>query len=159
MASFVYEAVLLFGVVMAAAFGYGWLSDQRHALEGRAGLQLTLLAVVALYYVWCWTHGGQTLPMKTWRMRLVAADGGPVSAPRALWRFVLCLLWFAPAFGASAWLGWGVSPTLWACAAGVVLWAALARLHPQRQFWHDAWAGTRLVMTAEPTAEPAQSPA
>jgi hypothetical protein len=21
----------------------------------------------------------------------------------------------------------------------------LSRLHPQRQFWHDAWAGTRLV--------------
>ena len=27
--------------------------------------------------------------------------------------------------------------------------ALLARFHPQRQFWHDAWAGTRLV-TSKP---------
>jgi uncharacterized RDD family membrane protein YckC len=29
--------------------------------------------------------------------------------------------------------------------AWVAIWALLALLHPQRQFWHDAWAGTRLV--------------
>jgi hypothetical protein len=27
----------------------------------------------------------------------------------------------------------------------VAIWAILARFHPTRQFWHDAWAGTRLV--------------
>jgi hypothetical protein len=27
----------------------------------------------------------------------------------------------------------------------VAIWAVLSRFHPQRQFWHDAWAGTRLV--------------
>jgi hypothetical protein len=26
----------------------------------------------------------------------------------------------------------------------------LARFHPQRQFWHDAWAGTRLVTWVAP---------
>jgi len=28
---------------------------------------------------------------------------------------------------------------------GVLTYAALARLHPDRQFWHDAVCGTRLV--------------
>jgi uncharacterized RDD family membrane protein YckC len=27
----------------------------------------------------------------------------------------------------------------------VLVWALLSRFHPQRQFWHDAFAGTRLV--------------
>ena len=27
----------------------------------------------------------------------------------------------------------------------VLFYALLSRFHPQRQFWHDAWAGTRLV--------------
>jgi hypothetical protein len=27
----------------------------------------------------------------------------------------------------------------------VALWALASRLHPQRQFWHDALAGTRLI--------------
>ena len=31
----------------------------------------------------------------------------------------------------------------------VAVWAVLARFHPDRQFWHDAWAGTRLI-TSKP---------
>jgi hypothetical protein len=31
----------------------------------------------------------------------------------------------------------------------VGVWALLSRFHPQRQFWHDAWAGTRLVDAPE----------
>ena len=27
----------------------------------------------------------------------------------------------------------------------VAVWALLSRFHPQRQFWHDAFAGTRLI--------------
>jgi hypothetical protein len=27
----------------------------------------------------------------------------------------------------------------------VIVWALLSRFHPERQFWHDAWAGTRLI--------------
>ena len=30
----------------------------------------------------------------------------------------------------------------------VTVWALLSRFHPQRQFWHDALAGTRLVTSA-----------
>jgi hypothetical protein len=32
----------------------------------------------------------------------------------------------------------------------VALWALLSRFHPQRQFWHDALAGTRLVPSLPP---------
>jgi len=41
-------------------------------------------------------------------------------------------------------------PELAVVAAGwVAVWALLSRFHPQRQFWHDAWAGTRLVDAPE----------
>ena len=36
----------------------------------------------------------------------------------------------------------------------VVIWAVLSRFHPQRQFWHDAWAGTRLIDARTPRAIP-----
>src|SRR5690606_4324287 len=39
LASFVYEGVLLFGVVMIAGFLFSTLTQQRHALQGRHGLQ------------------------------------------------------------------------------------------------------------------------
>jgi len=36
---------------------------------------LYLLASVQYYYVWCWVKGGQTIGMKTWRLKLCKSDG------------------------------------------------------------------------------------
>ena len=32
----------------------------------------------------------------------------------------------------------------------VAVWALLSRFHPLQQFWHDVWAGTRLVHFEHP---------
>lgn len=146
LAAFLYEGVLLFGVLMAAGLVYGPLTQQRHALKGLHGLQIVVVLVVGLYFVWFWTHGGQTLAMKTWRIRLQMADGNPVRWPRAVARYLLCWLWFLPSLAAVGLAqlkgGWVVfSVTL----AGVLAYAATSRLHPHRQFLHDALCGTRLV--------------
>lgn len=147
-ASFVYEGVLLFGVVMGAGFVYGIATQQRHALVGLHGLQAFVFAVLGLYFVWCWTHGGQTLAMKTWHIRLQAVDGGPVTVPRAIARYLLAWLWFMPGLVA-VWLSGlkGSGPATAALVANVAGYAALVWLHPQRQFWHDAICATRLVDT------------
>jgi uncharacterized RDD family membrane protein YckC len=160
LACFVYEGVLLFGVVMAAGFVYSGLTQQRNALHGRAGLQAFVFVVLAIYFVWFWSHGGQTVAMKAWHIRLLRADGGPVSQPRALARFVLAWAWFLPALVAvrlSGLSGAGVS--FGTLTAGVLGYAALAWLRPDRQFWHDAACGTRLVdwRPARPAAPPAAS--
>ena len=146
MACFLYEGVLLFGVLMVAGLLYAGLTDQRHAMLGRHGLQAFLFVVLGVYFSWFWSHGGQTVAMKAWRIRLVGADGAPVSQARALARYLLSWLWFAPAL-LSLWLA-GVTTSaasLAALGAGVTLYAALTRVEPDRQFWHDARCGTRLV--------------
>jgi uncharacterized RDD family membrane protein YckC len=97
LACFVYEGVLLFGVVMIAGYLFSSLTQQRHAMLGRHGLQAFLFIVLAIYFVWFWSHGGQTVAMKAWHLRLVTDQGGPVSQPRALARFALSWLWFLPA--------------------------------------------------------------
>lgn len=154
LAAFVYEGVLLFGVVMAVGYVYGLLTQQRHALAGQLGLQVTLFVVIGAYFVWFWSHGGQTLAMKAWRVRLVAADGGPVSPGRALARYLLAWLWFVPALAAAHLSGLRSTSAIFGMlAVGVLAYATLARLQPQRQFWHDVACGTRLVATP-----PAQSP-
>jgi uncharacterized RDD family membrane protein YckC len=146
LACFVYEGVLLFGVVMIAGYLYGSLTQQRNALSGRHGLQAFIFLALALYFVWFWSHGGQTVAMKTWRIRLVSADGSPVSQPRALARYVLSWLWFLPALVA-LWLSGqhSAAAIFGSIAAGVIAYALLAFLHPQRQYWHDAVCRTRLV--------------
>lgn len=146
MACLLYEGVLLFGVVMAAGLLYGILTGQRHALEGTLGLQLLVFMALGIYFVVLWTRGGQTLAMQTWQVRLVTADGQALGKPRALLRYLLSWLWFVPALAIARWTGLqGALPIAGALLAGVLGYAALSYLHPQRQFLHDAICGTRLI--------------
>ena len=147
LAAFVYEGVLLFGVLMIAGLAFSTLTQQRHALQGRLGLQAVVFGVLALYFVGFWSQGGQTLAMKTWRLRLVdATDGRQVTWPRGLLRYVLAWIWFVPPLVLVWAMGWHASGSVYAAlGAWITLYAASTRLHPQRQFWHDQWSGTRLV--------------
>ena len=146
LAAFVYEGVLLFGVVMIAGLVYSGLTQQRHALQGRVGMMVFLFLVLGIYFSWFWSHGGQTVAMKAWHVRLLGADGQPVSRLRAAMRYLLSWLWFLPATAAiySAGLH-GKGEISVALLAGVLAYAALAWLRPDRQFWHDVVCGTRLV--------------
>ncbi len=152
MAAWLYEGVLMFGVVVPAGLLFSVATQMRHGLQHRAGLIAFLFAVLALYFTWFWTRG-QTLAMKTWHTRLVDVHGGRVSAGRALLRYVLCWVWFLPPL---LWLKFHPAGSGWtvvgATLAWVAAWALLSRLHPQRQFLHDVAAGTRLV--SAPPAPP-----
>jgi uncharacterized RDD family membrane protein YckC len=147
MAAFVYEGVLLFGVVFVAGYLYAALTQQRHALQGQLGLQAFVFVVLAGYFVTFWSRGGQTVAMKAWQVRLVTAGGEPVTPLRALARYLLAWLWFAPALIAARAAGLHSATQIFTLLiVGVTAFALLAFLHPQRQFLHDAVCGTRLVM-------------
>lgn len=146
LAAFVYEGVLLFGVLMLAALAYGLLTQQRHALVGMHGLQAFLFLVLGSYFTWFWTHGGQTVAMKTWHVRLQSQDGQPVGAARAWLRYVLSWLWFVPALAGVYLAGLrSGGPIALALLAGVVIYALLSRLNRRRQFLHDLLSRTELV--------------
>jgi uncharacterized RDD family membrane protein YckC len=146
MASFVYEGVLLFGVLFVAGYLWSALTQQRHALQGHGGLQAFVFVVLAAYFVVFWTRGGQTVAMRAWNVRLVTADDAPVGRVRALLRYVASWLWFVPALIAAHLAGLRSALEIFVLlVVGVVAYALLALLHPQRQFLHDALCGTRLV--------------
>ena len=146
LACFVYEGVLLFGVVMIAGYLYSSLTQQRDARVGQLGLQAFLFVVLGIYFVWFWSHGGQTVAMKAWHIRVVRRDGLGLSQPQALARYLAAWLWFVPALATAHWAGLHTAGGIFAVmAAGVAAYALLTRLHPDRQFLHDAMCGTRLV--------------
>jgi uncharacterized RDD family membrane protein YckC len=118
-----YESLILAALVLVATFPFlAFAGDSTTGLR-RHLLQAWVVFVVGAYLVGFWTRGGQTLAMKTWRIRLQAAGGGPVGVGRGVRRYLLALA------GAAA-LGLGF------------LWALLDR---DGQFLHDRLAGTRLV--------------
>lgn len=144
MACWLYEGMLLFGVVFIAGYLFSTLTQTRHALDNRHMQQAFLFVVFGIYFVWFWSKG-QTLAMKTWHIRVVDRAGRPLTQARALWRYLLAWLWFLPplAAGGAYHLPGGELAVI--TLGWVAVWALLARFHPQRQFLHDALAGTRLV--------------
>ncbi len=144
MACWVYEGILMFGVVFISGYLFDSLSQSRHALDLRALRMGFLFVVFGIYFTWFWAKG-QTLAMKTWHIRLRDRHGAPVTQARALWRYVLSWLWFLPPLAIVGPLGLGAGEITVITLGWVAVWALLSRFHPQRQFWHDALAGTRLV--------------
>lgn len=143
MACWLYEGMLMFGVVFIAGYLFGTLTQTRNALDNRHALQAFLFIVFGIYFTWFWSRG-QTLAMKTWHIRVVDTQGLPLSQIHALRRFILAWLWFLPPLAAYS-LGVPALTTLTLLGLWVLLWAGLSRLQPEHQFWHDVLASTRLV--------------
>jgi uncharacterized RDD family membrane protein YckC len=125
--STLYEAMLAFAVAFLAGLAFHGAAEGRLAGEMRLLFQAYLFVVLGIYFVWCWSRGRRTLPMQTWKMRIVRRDGAPVEVARAALRYAL------------AWV------STMALGAGF-LWAWFDR---DRQFLHDRLAGTRIVRSVK----------
>lgn len=124
LASMLYETLLLAAILFIAGALFTAVFQPPLSVALRYLLQLYLLLVAAAYFIWIWLHGGQTLPMKTWRLKLASADGQALKPRQAILRFIFALIGIALGFG--------------------ILWALFDR---DRQFWHDRMAGTKVVMS------------
>lgn len=117
--SMLYESLVFGAVLFIAAFIFILLRNPQ--VPGAMPFFQVYLVLVALgFFTWFWTHGGQTVAMKAWRIRIERRDGKALGFAQASLRFVL------------AWL-----------SILSVLWAVFDRDH---QFLHDRLAGTRIVM-------------
>lgn len=144
LACWLYEGMLLFAVVFVAGYLFSSLSQTRHALDNRHAHQAFVFVVLGIYFTWLWSKG-QTLAMKTWRIKVVDTQGQALTQGRALVRYLWSWLWFVPPL-LGAW-GFGLSgaETGVVLVGWVLVWALLSRFHPQQQYLHDVLAGTRLV--------------
>ena len=122
-AAMIYESLLVTAVVFVASFIIIPVVGEMRAPWQRHLFQFYVLSVVFAYFAAFWLRSGQTLAMKTWRIRLVNQAGETISFRQAALRFGLALIGlFAAGFG------------FW--------WGFFDR---DRQFLHDRLAGTRLV--------------
>lgn len=153
MACWLYEGMLLFGVIVTSGLAYFiaayWLTglapgEMSAQPQLKSGLQAISFFVLGLYFIWFW-HRGQTLAMKTWRIEIVDATGDRLSRKTALKRYIASWLWFIPPVAATAPFRLPAIEVGLLTLGWVLVWALLSRFHPDRQFWHDAWAGTRLI--------------
>ena len=125
LAAIAYDACLLFALLFVATALLLPFTGGQAIGPGNGIYLLYLLGVSYLYFGWFWTHGGQTLGMRAWHMRVRTISGGALSWRRAGTRFIAALL------------SWG------ACGAGF-LWAAV---DAERRSWHDRLSGSVLLTT------------
>lgn len=132
LAAVIYDGIVLIAVLFFAAIpptvAVVSLADfvQEESAAFRLAMGVYLLLVAFAFYGGFWTHGGQTIGMRAWRVRVVRADGGPVRWRDAGIRFTAAIL---------SWI-----------ALGAGFWSCL--LDRERRSWHDRLSGTRLVHTA-----------
>jgi uncharacterized RDD family membrane protein YckC len=119
----VYEALLLIALVFIGSVPFVMLTQDLNRGIERPLFQLYLVLLMGAYFTWQWRHGGQTLALKTWRMRVVTREGAQLGWGDALRRYAYAL------------------PGALLLGAGF-LWALADR---ERLFLHDRLAGTRII--------------
>lgn len=133
LAAMFYDALLLASLLFAVtAVGVGVqaalqgpdaiVAAHRPAASGPL-LQLALAGTVYFFFGWCWTRSGQTLGMKTWRIRVVREDGTALG------------------WGQSAARLLGACVSL-ACGGAGYWWCLFSR---DGACWHDRWSRSRVV--------------
>jgi len=128
LASMFYESLLLLGILAVTFLLPHTLLGVISKVAFVASVKwLHIFLVLLIYFVWLWRKNGQTLPMKTWKIKLVDASNATslVSNKQAMLRYLLT---------------W---PSLLLGGVGI-FWALFDR---DRQFLHDRLAGTKLVKT------------
>lgn len=146
-ACMMYEGVLLFGVVFLADYLFDTLTQSRNALELRNVRQVVVFLALGLYFVSSWHLKGQTLPMKTWHIKVVNLDGTKPSLARLIWRYVL--IWPVPLLGLfivqliALKTGY-ISTTILAVFAPFLLFI-WTWFDTDKQFLHDRVAKTKLI--------------
>lgn len=125
--SMLYEFLLVLGVLFIAAFIFHLIFRDTTAPYFMPLFQFYLLAVMGTYFIWFWTHGGQTLAMQTWKMRIVDKNGERLNKKQAITRYLLALI-------GVFFFGIGI------------LWAIFDRNH---QFLHDRLAGTQIIQVKD----------
>lgn len=154
-----YDGLLLIALWMVAALVDTLIGQQLLGLPRSRPLQMAYFFLVGLgFFGWFWTHGGQTLGMRAWRLRARRSDGQPMRWLSAATRYAGMLL---------LWLGLPIAITLLASpriaathpqapliSGGLLAFAAcallFAMLDPRRRTPHDWISGTEVIV--EPKA-------
>lgn len=129
-ACFIYDALIVIALSFALAGLFLLIAgDARYGIK-RYVLQFTLWFFIGIYFAWCWSRSGQTLAMKTWKLRVVGADAKPLALRAAAIRYIVATVSFML-------LGIGF------------LWAII---DPDKLYLHDRLLKNRIIAVPRNTA-------
>ncbi len=122
-AAIFYDIILLVAVLFLATAILLPITGGMAINNGNMLYFLYLLSCCYVYFTWQWTHGGQTLGMRSWKVRLVDNLGQYVNWMTASKRFLLALI-------------------SWLTAGAGFIWGIF---DPEKLAFHDRYSHTKLV--------------
>jgi uncharacterized RDD family membrane protein YckC len=127
LAAMFYDSLLLFALLMISALPVVLIAGENSSFFKSPLYTLYLYSICFVFYGWFWTSGGQTLGMRSWKIRVVRDDGQPLGWDSALMRFLLAT----------------ISLTLFGLG---FLWIIFDR---DNLAWHDQLSKTRIIFDPE----------
>jgi len=124
LAAATYDALLIFALFVIPTSAVMALRGGEPVPPGSALFQALLITTAGIFFIGFWTHGGQTLGMRAWRLRIEDRTGNVLTLRRGLVRFIAAI----PAITV---FGFGI------------LWLLF---DPDKQTLPDRLAGTRVVV-------------
>lgn len=119
-----YDILLLLSALLLATVIPVALNQGEAIQAGNPIFLLYLLMVSLFFYGWFWTHGGQTLGMRAWKVYLVGQTQVQITWKQASIRFAVAIM---------SWLCFGLG----------FLWQWLSK---DKLSWHDLLSGTQLIV-------------
>ena len=147
LAALLYDALLVIAVLFIAALPLPLVEEPVRTLWWAQTLeQLYLVTAWFLFFGWFWTHGGQTVGMKAWRMELQCVNGDKPSWLNSLIRFFIssASFWLLLVLFGLEILSGKVAVVLGGIVFGLAfLWILIDR---ESCAWHDHLSRTRLIV-------------
>ena len=148
--SIVYESLLALAVLFLPFLVFELVAQGAHTPLTEHMRQCLAFLVMGAYFIHQWSREGQTLAMKTWRLKLVLPGHAHVPLRVAAYRYVLAWMWLLPGILVSYALGLQHWQALSAVGIGMLAWSATALFTGNGQFLHDKLLGTQIVQLPAP---------
>ena len=148
--SMVYESLLALAVLFLPFLIFELVVQGAHTPLTEHMRQCLAFLVMGAYFIHQWSRDGQTLAMKTWRLKVVLPGHAHVPLRVAACRYVLSWMWLLPGILVSYALDLQHWQALSAVGIGMLAWSSTALFTGNGQFLHDKLLGTQLVQLPAP---------
>ena len=98
LAAMLYDSLLLIAILMIATALLLPFTHGAAIATANHFFQLYLLALIFSFYAYFWMHGGQTLGMLVWKLKITSTRNQPMQFWQILLRFIIALI-SIPLFG------------------------------------------------------------
>ena len=125
LAAILYDGMLLLGLLFIVSALQLAISGGEDASTAPDLIRSIFIVLSAFgFFAWFWLHGGQTLGMRAWRIRLQNRGGGTITLWQALLRFLVAIV---------SWLAFGLG----------FIWSLFDK---EKLTWHDRYSMSELVI-------------